>query len=96
MATCITCEEKYSNKRMELGYSTCLDCGQADAVGIMNTRRREKLAEIAPCSGEGMIVLDDEGFNQTVGVSLDNLFDVRHGYDYDWRREVSDSDAVAD
>jgi hypothetical protein len=54
------------------------------------------LAEIAPCSGEGMIVLDSEGFKQTVGVSPDNLFDVRHGYDYDWRREVSDSDSVAD
>jgi hypothetical protein len=28
MAECITCEEEYSDKRLALGYGTCLDCGQ--------------------------------------------------------------------
>jgi|TARA_B110000196_G_C20574744_1_gene399176 hypothetical protein len=48
MAECITCEEEYSDKRLALGYGTCLDCGQADAVVIANARTKQKLAEIAP------------------------------------------------
>lgn len=50
MAECITCEEEYSDKRQELGYSTCLDCGQADAIVIANARTKQKLAEIAPAA----------------------------------------------
>jgi hypothetical protein len=54
MANCITCEEEYSDKRLELGYMTCLNCGQADAATIINARNKQKLAEIAPrlASGE--------------------------------------------
>jgi len=54
MAECITCEEEYSDKRLELGYRTCLDCGQVDAVSIINARNKQTLAEIAPrlASGE--------------------------------------------
>jgi len=55
MAECITCEEEYSDKRLELGYETCLDCGQAEAVGVINARKKRVLAEIAPtatASGE--------------------------------------------
>jgi hypothetical protein len=48
MAECITCEEEYSDKRLALGYETCLDCGQTDAVGIINARNKQTLAEIAP------------------------------------------------
>ena len=48
MAECITCEEEYTDKRLELGYMTCLDCGQADAVSVINARNRRMLAEIAP------------------------------------------------
>ena len=55
MAECITCEEEYTDKRLELGYQTCLDCGQADAVSVINARKKQTLAEIAPsaaASGE--------------------------------------------
>lgn len=50
MAVCITCEEEYSNKRLDLGYLTCLDCGQVEAVGIINARNKKVLAEIAPAA----------------------------------------------
>mgnify|MGYP001219296643 CR=1 FL=1 len=50
MAECITCEEEYTDKRLELGYMTCLNCGQADAVNVINTRNKKVLAEIAPAA----------------------------------------------
>jgi len=50
MAECITCEEEYSDKRLDLGYMTCLNCGQADAVNVINIRNRKVLAEIAPAA----------------------------------------------
>jgi len=53
MAECITCEEEYSDKRLELGYETCLDCGQADAVSVINARNKKMLAEIAPAAAAG-------------------------------------------
>jgi len=91
MATCITCEEKYSDKRLELGYHTCLDCGQADAVAISRARTRESLADMTPSASS---------IGNKVGVpsdfSPDELFETRPGYDYDWRRKVSDKNAVAE
>ncbi len=31
MAKCIVCEAQYSERRAELGYQTCLDCGALEA-----------------------------------------------------------------
>ena len=53
MAECITCEEEYTDKRLDLGYQTCLECGQADAVSVINARNKQVLAEIAPSSVAG-------------------------------------------
>jgi len=50
MAECITCEEEYADKRLDLGYQTCLDCGQVDAVNVINARKKQMLAEIAPAA----------------------------------------------
>jgi hypothetical protein len=60
MAECITCEEEYSDKRQELGYNTCLDCGQADAIVIANARTKQKLAEIAPHTAVAEFVKSEE------------------------------------
>jgi len=35
-AICNQCGEYFSSKRRELGYKTCLECGQEDAVVKMN------------------------------------------------------------
>ena len=48
MATCINCEETYSNKRKALGYPTCLDCGQSNAEIISQRRAHAKLCEMTP------------------------------------------------
>jgi len=48
MANCINCEENYSNKRQELGYATCLACGEQEAVTLIMERQEEKLRELAP------------------------------------------------
>lgn len=91
MATCITCEEKYSDKRLTIGYQTCLDCGQADAVAISRARTRESLADMTPSASS---------IGNKVGVpndfSPDELFETRPGYNYDWRRKVSDKDSVSE
>ena len=55
MAECVECEEEYTDKRLELGYKTCLDCGQLAAVNIANIRNKQKLAEIAPRAAAGII-----------------------------------------
>ena len=91
MATCITCEEEYSDKRLELGYHTCLDCGQATAVAISQARAKSTLAKMTPfASSVGNEVGSPTDF------SPDELFDSRPGYDYDWRRKVSDKDSVSE
>jgi hypothetical protein len=48
MANCINCEDKYSDKRAELGYATCLTCGEQDAVTLIRERQEAKLRELAP------------------------------------------------
>ena len=48
MAVCINCEEEYSNKRVALGYPTCLDCGEMEAQGIIAARNHAKLCEMTP------------------------------------------------
>ena len=40
VATCIECEEEYPIKRKQLGYRTCLDCGERSAVRIASQRTR--------------------------------------------------------
>ena len=60
MADCIKCEEEYSDKRQELGYDTCLECGQLDATRIIRARNKEKLAEIAPRAAAGVVVTNEE------------------------------------
>ena len=32
MAICIKCDDEYSDRRMALGYDTCLECGDAIAT----------------------------------------------------------------
>ena len=60
MAECVECEEEYPDKRLELGYETCLDCGQRAAVHIANTRTKQKLAEIAPRAAAGIVKTNEE------------------------------------
>ena len=31
MAFCCNCDEEYSDRRKELGYKTCLECGEHEA-----------------------------------------------------------------
>ena len=48
MAICVNCEEEYNDKRLALGYSTCLDCGEVEAQGIIAARTHAKLCEMTP------------------------------------------------
>lgn len=49
MAICIKCGEEYSDKRAELGYETCLECGNIDA--LKEIKRKSKC--IAPAYNKG-------------------------------------------
>ena len=62
IAECEKCGEEYNYRRKELGYTTCLDCGERSAVRISTQRTRENLREMAPHSFTG---------------SMDDLFDKR-------------------
>ena len=48
MAECISCGAEYSDKRLALGYQTCLDCGETEAQGIIAARTHAKLCEMTP------------------------------------------------
>ena len=48
MAICINCEAEYSDKRLALGYATCLDCGEIEARSIAQARTHAKLCEMTP------------------------------------------------
>ena len=48
MAICISCEEEYNDKRLALGYHTCLDCGELDARAVKAARTYAKLCEMTP------------------------------------------------
>ena len=67
MSICITCEEEYSDKRKALGYSTCLDCGEAEARVISQVRANAKLREMTPYLSGSL-------------AQPDALFDTRPGY----------------
>ncbi len=60
MAECIECEEEFPDKRLELGYETCLDCGEQAATAIATARNRQKLAEIAPRAAAGIVKTNEE------------------------------------
>ena len=64
-AICVECEEEYPIKRKQLGYRTCLDCGERSAVRIASKRTQQNLREMAPHHYTG---------------SVDDLFDERGGY----------------
>ena len=65
VATCVECEEEYPIKRKQLGYRTCLDCGERSAVRISSKRTQQNLREMAPHHYTG---------------SVDELFDERGGH----------------
>tara|TARA_B100000287_G_C20501256_1_gene729209 strand:- start:229 stop:474 length:246 start_codon:yes stop_codon:yes gene_type:complete len=67
MATCIKCEENYSDRRLALGYATCLECGEAEAQGIIAARSHAKLCEMTPYVSGSM-------------AQPDALFERRPGY----------------
>ena len=68
MAICITCEEEYSDKRRELGYQTCLRCGETEARVIAQKRAHAKLCEMTPYISGSL-------------AQPDSLFDNRPGHD---------------
>jgi len=39
-ANCRECGEEYNTKRAELGYATCLSCGESSAIKIARRRSR--------------------------------------------------------
>jgi predicted nucleic acid-binding Zn-ribbon protein len=63
-ATCIRCGDDYNYKRKQLGYSTCLTCGDRTANRIIARRTQQNLREMAPHSYTG---------------SVEDLFDRRGG-----------------
>ena len=64
-AICVECEEEYPIKRKQLGYRTCLECGERSAVRISSRRTQQNLCEMAPHHYTG---------------SVDELFDERGGH----------------
>tara|TARA_R100000152_G_C6726475_1_gene151671 strand:- start:46 stop:303 length:258 start_codon:yes stop_codon:yes gene_type:complete len=67
MAVCIKCEETYSDKRLALGYATCLECGEQDAQTVKARRAYAKLCEMTPYVSGSM-------------AQPDSLFERRPGY----------------
>jgi len=49
MAECENCSDQYSNARADLGFGTCLVCGEKDA----NVERQRKAKCIAPAFNKG-------------------------------------------
>ena len=48
MAICIECEEEYNDKRLALGYKTCLDCGGRAADQQIRQQTARNLQAMAP------------------------------------------------
>jgi hypothetical protein len=63
MAFCIVpdCGEEYSDKRLALGYQTCLNCGRIIAIH----QAREKAKRVAPLYSKGptQYISDDTAQN---------------------------------
>jgi predicted nucleic acid-binding Zn-ribbon protein len=51
MATC-KCGNEYSDKRKELGYETCLDCGEREAQELVSKKKEQ----IAPAYNKGPLM----------------------------------------
>lgn len=49
MAECVNCGDEFSDKRAELGYNTCLDCGHEDA----KIQAEIKTTKIGPAYNKG-------------------------------------------
>ncbi len=64
MAECIECGEEYADKRYELGYQTCLECGDS----VAHTEAVKKSKRIAPLFNKGayQYITDDEDLT-TIG-----------------------------
>jgi predicted nucleic acid-binding Zn-ribbon protein len=61
IAECIKCGEEYNYRRKELGYATCLGCGERSARRISARRTQDSLREMAPNSFTGSV---DELFDE--------------------------------
>ena len=48
MAICIECEEEYNDKRLALGYRTCLECGDRAATQRIRQQTARNLRAMAP------------------------------------------------
>ncbi len=55
MATCVKCEEEYTDRRLELGYPTCLECGALDARRLTSARVQAVLRVMTPNACEGSV-----------------------------------------
>jgi predicted nucleic acid-binding Zn-ribbon protein len=64
MATCIKCEEEYADRRLELGYPTCLECGALDAHRVASERAKAVLRVMTPNAIEGSVEAVFEGENK--------------------------------
>ena len=49
MAKCQKCDDEYSDRRKELGYETCLRCGEEDAQDEIENKK----GRIAPAYNKG-------------------------------------------
>ena len=72
MAECINCEEENADKRAELGYSTCLDCGEADARVIAQVRAQTVLSELTPYVS-GSLTQPDALFDDRPGYNTESI-----------------------
>lgn len=55
MAECIECGEEYNPKRLALGYSTCLDCGDIHARKVYTARTKASLQAMTPNAASGEV-----------------------------------------
>jgi|TARA_R110000744_G_scaffold15740_5_gene43655 hypothetical protein len=53
MAICIKCEEEYNDKRLALGYPTCLECGGHAANRVIRQQTARNLQAMMPNHYEG-------------------------------------------
>jgi len=56
IAICVECWDEYSARRKELGYKTCLDCGEANA----RTEVARKAKCMAPAYNKGRISMSEQ------------------------------------
>ncbi len=48
MAECIECGQEYSDRRLALGYHTCLECGDRSARSAIHARNAAALRAMTP------------------------------------------------